>query len=164
MNQGIEITIVGMGIIFYSPFAVARIPVGKNYLATSFTDPKAVAAHVTRGDISAFCTGSGGDFELIVYDGELDSLGLRAAQFKARLALEVRGGAVCFRDLYDLMDWTADCPPHQCVRMKDGFYRITAYSSTPPSGIRGDHQKIWIHFEPAPTLPELSWKSVPQLC
>ena len=42
---------------------------------------------------------------------------------------------------------------------------VTAYSSTPPeSGMIGDDQIIYIHFEKVGEKPNLKWDGVPQLC
>jgi len=164
MQNEILLSTAGLGIIFYSPFGVASIGEGEDYFSTTFHNPDEVAVHVMRGDIATFCTGSEGDFKLVVYDGRLDDHGLQAAEFKLRLCLEVRGGEVCFRDLYDLMDWTADCPSSQKMKMVDGFYRVTVYSSTPGSGIVGRDQTIYLHFEKVAQRPALKWDGVPQLC
>jgi hypothetical protein len=150
--------------MFYSPFAVAGIEEGEDYFSSTFQNPANVAAHAMRGDISTFCTGSGGDFRLVVYDGKLDDTGLLDAEFKLRLCLEVRDGDVCFRDLYDLMDWTAACPPSQKMKMADGFFTVTVYSSTPASGIIGDDQLIYLHVEKVGRRLTLKWDGVPQLC
>jgi hypothetical protein len=164
LRQEIPLTIAGLGIIFYSPFAVAGIGEGEDYFSTTFQNPAQVAAHAMKGDIATFCTGSGGDFRLAVYGGRLDDDGLQEADFKLRLCLEVRDGDVYFRDLYDLMDWTADCPSSQKIKLPDGFYRVTVYSSTPESGIIGQNQAICLHFEKVAQRPALKWDGVPQLC
>jgi hypothetical protein len=78
----IPLTIAGLGIIFYSRYAVAGIGEGEDYFSTGFQNPAQVAARAMRGD-------------------------MQDAEFKLRLRHEVRDVEVCFRDLYDLMDWTA---------------------------------------------------------
>lgn len=155
MRHEIPISIAGLGIIIYSPFAVAFICEGEDYFSSTFHDPANVAAHAMRGDILTFCTGSGSDFRLVVYDGLLDEVRLLLSEFKLRLCLDVRGGQVCFRDLYDLLDWTALCPASQQIELADGFYSVTVYSSTPASGIIGDSQPIYIHFEKVVRRPEI---------
>jgi hypothetical protein len=164
IRHEIPLTIAGLGIIFYSHFAVAGIGEGEDYFSTTFQNPAEVAAHAMRGDIAMFCTGSAGDFRLVVYDGRLDDDGLQEAEFKLRLCLEVRDSDVCFRDCYDLMDWTADCSSSQKIKMLDGFYRVTVYSSTPESGIIGQDQTIYLHFEKVAQRPTLKWDGVPLLC
>lgn len=164
MRQCIRMEIAGLGIICYSPFAAAQLRAGQDYLTTSFTRPEDVAAHVLRGDISAFCTGSPGHFELVVSDEPLDSAALQGAAFKVRLCLEVRDSQVCFRDLYDLLRWSPHCPDGQSISLADGFYLLTVYTSPPASGIVGDGQRIDVHFDPVGERPELRWAGVPQLC
>jgi hypothetical protein len=164
MQVKLTLSIAGLGIIFYSPYAVEGIAEGANYLSEHFVDPKDVAAHVMAGNISAFCTGTSGDFELLIRDEGLDFSAVDAAEFKIRLGLRVRGGVVYFRDLYDLMDWTANCSLGQQIEVPDGYYRITAFTSRPASGIFGDGQQIHLYFEKVERLPELKWHGVPQLC
>jgi hypothetical protein len=163
MQHEIPLLISGLGIMFYSPFAVAGIAEGEDYFSTKFEAYEKVTAHAMRGDISAFCTGSPGDFRLVVYDGKLDDDGLQNAKFKLRLCLEVRDGEVCFRDVYELLDWTADCPSTQKIKMADGFYSVTVYSSPPASGHIGRDQVIYLHFEKVGRLPALEPDFVPDL-
>lgn len=164
MRHKILLSTAGLGIFFYSPFAVAHIHEGEDYFSTSFQNPSKVADHAMKGDIATFCTGSGGDFQLVVYDGNMDDDGVQAAEFSVRLCLEVRGSEVCFRDLYDLMDWNNECPASQKLRFANGYYRITVYSSTPESGIIGNDQIIYLHFEKVNEKPAVKWDGVPQLC
>jgi hypothetical protein len=164
MRQEIRLSIAGLGIIFYSPFAVQHIEEGEDYLSAHFQDPNDVAKHVRACEISTFCTGTPGDFKLVIDDGNLDTVALNQAEFRVRLGLEVREGQVCFRDLYELMEWSQECPVSQTVNLPDGVYRITVYSSRPASGISGDNQTVYLNFEKAEGKPELSWTGVPQLC
>jgi hypothetical protein len=110
------------------------------------------------------CIGSGGEYDLLIYDGPLDLDPMNAAKFKVRLGLEVRDNEVCFRDLHDLISWIPNCPEGQEISVPTGFYRITVYSSPPASGIIGDRQHIALHFERVETRPLLKWDGVPQLC
>ena len=164
MKRTVSLSIAGLGIVLYSPFAVAGIGEGDDYLSSDFWEAEAVAAHVMRGDISTFCTGTGGDFILEITDDSVSEATIAVAEHAVRLCLEVRGGRVFFRDLYDLMDWTGDCPDSQSVVLDDGFYRVTVYTSTPPSGILGDNQRIDVHFQRELEKPRLKWDGIPQLC
>ena len=164
MRQEISLSIAGLGIVFYSPFAVEHIQEGEDYLTASFRDPEVVARHVMACEISTFCTGTAGDFTLVIDDGKLDDVALSQAEFRVRLGLEVRAEQVCFRDAYDLLQWWNDCPDSQRVKLADGMYRITVYSSPPASGILGDNQTIHLNFERVDCKPELWWTGVPQLC
>jgi hypothetical protein len=164
MRQEIRLSIAGLGIIFYSPFAVQHIRDGEDYLTASFRDPDDVAKHVKSCEISTFCTGTPGDFKLVIDDGNLDDVAMNQSEFRIRLGLEVRAGQVCFRDLYDLLKWSKESPDTQMVNLENGFYRITVYSSPPASGILGDNQTVYLNFERVDRKPDLSWTGVPQLC
>ncbi|HEX2344342.1 MAG TPA: hypothetical protein VHI98_27970 [Vicinamibacterales bacterium] len=102
METTIELEIAGLGIIFYSPFAVAHIQKDEEYIEVHFWEPPDVAAHVNACTISAFGTGGPGTFVLRLYDGELDVQVLKSAKASVRLGIEVRDSTLCFRDLYDL--------------------------------------------------------------
>src|SRR5262245_12569688 len=103
----VALDIAGLGLILYSPPAVAHIPEGTNYLRAHFWKPADVARHVTEGQLTAFCTGSPGAFRLRFADGPPDESAVRASEFKLRLGLQVHGGRVCVRDLYELLAWEA---------------------------------------------------------
>jgi len=64
----------GLGIILYSSFAVAHIGKDEDYLQTHFLQPQDVAAHVNRGTISAFGTGSPGDYTIRLFADADESL------------------------------------------------------------------------------------------
>jgi hypothetical protein len=138
----IDIDICGLGLILYSPPAVAHIPDGADYLREHFWQPAGVAGQVMECQLTAFATGSPGSFRLRFSDGPPDEAALQAAAFKLRLGLQVHGGVLCVRDLYDLMQWSADCPAMQQLPVADGWYRLTVFSSPPPSGILGDGEGI----------------------
>lgn len=163
MHQ-IALDILGLGVVLYSPPAVDHIPAGSDYLSSHFWEPADVARHVTECELTAFGTGSPGSFQLRFADGPADEHAVRAADFKLRLGLLVRGGEVCVRDLYDLMDWSPECPPVQRLAVADGWYRLTVYSSPPASGILGDGQVIDVALERVDDRPALRWDGVPSLC
>jgi hypothetical protein len=160
----IDLDIQGLGVILYSPYAVTHIAEGADYFTQHFREPADVARHVKECRLTAFCTGSPGRFRLAFVVGTPDEAQVQAAAFKLRLGLEVRSGTVCVRDLYDLMEWTAECPEPQTLKVADGFYRLTVCSSPPPTGILGDDQAIMIWMEAAPEKPILRWEGVPSLC
>ena len=160
----INVQISGLGFILYSPPAVRHIAEGSDYLETHFWEPEDVARHVMDCQLTAFGTGTPGAFRLRFHEGALDERALGAADFKLRLGLQVHDGVLCVRDLYDLMEWSADCPASQQLRMEDGWYRLTVYSSRPASGILGDDQVIDIHAEATREKPRLRWEDVPSLC
>lgn len=163
MRTTIDLEIVGLGIVFYSPFAVAHIQVGEDYLEPHFWRGRDVGEHINACQISAFGTGGPGRYVLELYDGPLDEQALNSAKAKVQLGIEVRDGTLCFRDLYDFMRWDPDCPADQMVSVADGFYRISVYTSPPDSGILGDGQAVWLHFEARTEKPVLAWAAVPDL-
>jgi hypothetical protein len=162
--HAVDIEIAGLGIILYSPPAVSHIREGSDYLQEHFWEPADVARHVMECGLTAFCTGSPGKFHLRFFLGSPDESEVQSAAYKLRLGLEVRGGLICARDLYDLMEWSSECPPSQQIPAADGWYRLTVYSSRPPSGIMGDGQVVSIHLEPVEQKPLLRWEGVPNLC
>lgn len=160
----VDLDIAGLGVILYSPPAVAHIPEGANYLRAHFWKPADVARHVMACQLTAFCTGSPGAFRIRFADGPADESAVRAAEFRLRLGLQVHGGAVCVRDLCELLAWEAECPPTQQIPVADGWYRLTIYSSPPPSGILGDGQVIDVALEQVVGMPAIRWEGVPLLC
>ena len=163
MKNEIVLDIAGFGIILYSPPAVRHIQEGSDYLEEAFWHPEDVARHVMASQITTFCTGSPGRFRLRFLDSPLDERRVGAADFKLRLGLQVQCGAICVRDLFDLLQWEAECPQVQRVPVPDGWYRLTVFSSLPSSGLRGDDQLIEIHLEPTAGMPPLRWEGVPHL-
>jgi hypothetical protein len=159
-----DLDIAGLGIILYSPPAVAHIPEGSDYLKEHFWEPADVARHVMACQLTTFCTGSPGSFRLRFLQGPRNEEAVASAAFKLRLGLQVEKGRICVRDLYDLKDWYAECPTAQQVPLPDGWYRLTVYSSRPASGILGDGQTINIHLEAMSDRPPLRWEGVPLLC
>lgn len=163
-SKRVDLDLQGLGVILYSPFAVAHIPEGADYLAKHFSNGDDVAKHVRECRLTAFGTGTPGQFSLTFTFGEPDDNVVQAAEFKLRLGLEVRDGCFCVRDLYDLMEWSGKCPKSQTVAAANGFYRLTVWSSSPASGVLGDGQEVFVCMEPVAAKPELRWEGVPSLC
>ncbi|QDU19856.1 hypothetical protein [Urbifossiella limnaea] len=159
----VALDIRGLGLILYSPPAVAHIPEGADYLRSDFWNPADVARHVMECQLTAFATGSPGSFRFRFTEGLPDEAAVQAAAFKLRLGLHVRSGTICVRDLYDLMEWSAECPAPQQLRAADGWYRLTVFSSPPPSGILGDGQVVEVALERVSHKPALQWEGVPPL-
>jgi hypothetical protein len=164
MNKVIELDIASIGIVFYSPWAVKHIKANSDYLSSHFCEASEVGNHVCACSLTGFCTGSSGIFELHISTEPLNQEALHAAEFKAALGLEVRDKTICVRDLYDLMDWEPECPAKQTFFLENGFYHVTAFTSTPQSGFLGDRQVIHLCFRFVPQKPQLTWQGVPQLC
>jgi hypothetical protein len=159
----LTLEIAGLGFILYSPFAVAHIADGEDYLQTQFWEPEAVAEHVNACTLTAFCTGSPGRYNLSLVDRAASIEEENRATMKLRLGIEVRDGTMCVRDLYDLLDWSAKCPAEQQVPLRDGFYRLTVLSDPPASGTLGDNQHITIYFEQMAKKPQIRHLGVPDL-
>ena len=159
----LDLEIAGLGFILYSPFAVAHIADGEDYLQTHFWEPEAVAKHINACTLTGFGTGSPGRYHLSFLDRAASVEEENRATMKLRLGIEVRDGVICVRDLYDLMDWSAACPAEQQVRVRDGFYRLTVLSDPPATGIIGDNQHITVSFERTPKKPLIRHAGVPDL-
>lgn len=160
----IKLEISGIGIVFYSPAATQHIVEGTNFLSSGYTTEDQVQFHIQQGSIVGFCTGSPGIFTLRFHPAYPDDDYLHKCEFKLRLGLHCIGGIVCFRDLYDLLDWRATCPPGQILTLEDGFYHVTLCSDVPDSGILGDGQEINVYLQKLDALPDLSTHGIPTLC
>ena len=158
-----HLSIDGMGIVLFSAEVMKSVIPGSNFLTEEFTNPKQVGAHVRKGDITAFCTGTGGDFILWFRNGYPDSNAEKEFPVMIRLALEVRGGSLQFCDLFWLSDWNTDFPQEQILSLPDGYYHITACTRRPESGYWGDDQIICLYFNKLEEMPELTWPGVPCL-
>ena len=163
MKYEVSIEISGLGIVFYSPFAVKHIKPGENFLEANFWDPEDVAKHVNDCFISAFCTGSPGSYILKIFDGEYPLYQIQKASVAIRLGIEVRDNLLVFRDLYDLMEWDDEYSESQAIKIPNGFYKITVFTSFSENEIIGDNQIINMHFEKMSERPKLNWDGVPNL-
>lgn len=143
----IAMRIAGLGIVFHSPKWTDQISEGADYLSSNYMTEHQVQAHIQKGTIVGFGTGSSGDFELRLHIGYPNEAALQAADFKLRLGLTCAGGCICFRDLCELMDWKRSCSPERIVQLDDGFYHVTLCSNLPQSGIIGDDQVIDVFFQ-----------------
>jgi hypothetical protein len=163
-GKEIVLNISGMGIIFYSPQFAQCIAEGNDYLTSNYTSEQQVQCHIQRGSIVGFGTGSPGTFILRFHPGYPDEGYLQNCEFKLRLGLHCVGGLVCFRDLFDLLQWHANCLPSQVLELDDGFYHVTLCSNMPESGVLGDNQEILVYLEKLDTFPRLSKQGIPTLC
>lgn len=161
-RRQVDLQIDGLGILVFSPYAVAQIAEGEDYLS-HYTDEVEIQEHVQMGDLVGFGTASPGSFTLRLYDGYPSEERLSGAMYKLRLGLVVREGQVHFRDLFDLMDWIRETPQRQIVGMDDGIYHVTLCSDLPTSGVLGDDQVIEVYFAPLDTFPALAKEGVPML-
>jgi hypothetical protein len=163
IQQDIALSTEGMGIAIYSKGCMSGVETGADFFSSDFADPRAMAAHIRKGDITGFCTGSGGDFLLKIREGYPDAQCMEAYPIAVRLGLEVREHTVSFIDLFWLMDWDPEVPAEQQITLEDGFYHLTVLTRKPESGIWGEDQTIYLFFKKLDAMPELSWNSVPQL-
>jgi hypothetical protein len=134
--------ISGLVIIVYSPFAVAHIHEGENYLMQHYWEALDVICHIEKGTLTGFYTGSPGVYVIRVMMGCPSPEATSEHEFKVELGIEVRDHQVCVRDLYDLLRWTGSCPSEKVFEINKEWYRIILYSNKPSSGIPGDNQDI----------------------
>lgn len=158
-----HLSIDGMGIVLFSAEVMKDVVPGSNFLTAEFTNPNQIGEHIRKGDITAFCTGTGGDFILWLRSGYPDSNAEKEFPVIIRLALEVRGGSLQFCDLFWLSDWNTDFPQEQILSLPDGYYHITVCTKKPESGYWGDDQIICLYFNKLEEMPELTWLGVPYL-
>lgn len=160
----VSLAIEGLGIIVYSPAQASHIPEGEDYLQTHYSSGPQVQEHVQAGSIVGFGTGSPGTFRVRVFARKPTDEELDACEFKLRLGVRVSDGVVCFRDLYDLLEWHSECPSHQQVRIASGVYELTLTTNLPASGLLGDDQLISAYFLLQDRMPVLETQGVPVLC
>ncbi len=162
-EKDISLAIDGMGIVFYSPETNREIPEGSNFFAADYSKPEDVARHIKQGDVVGFCTGTGGDFTLKCREGYPQEELLAEYPVAIRLGIDIQDDKLCMIDLFWLMEWSADCPPEQILKINPGYYHITLCTKQPDSGIWGDHQTIYVYLNRLDSMPELAWAGVPQL-
>jgi len=159
----VVIDVSGLGIIVYSPSSAAHIGEGEDYLEAHYWAPGDVQAHVEAGTIVAVATSSPGTYVLRFHEFAPSTARLDAADFTLRIGVR-SDGVVVFRDLYELMDWTAEFPPEQSIRVGPGALLLTLCSDLPPSGVLGDGQVIDVFFQPVEELPPPARGGIPTLC
>ena len=163
MDQWVHLGIDGMGIVLYSAKVMSCVEPGTNFLETEFWDGPKVAEHVLKGDITAFCTGSPGEYDLHFLSGYPTDEEDERLPVAIRLGIEVRGGSLQFCDLFWLSNWDPNFPPEQVLPLPDGFYHVTVCTRRPDSGRWGDHQEIAVYLQPLEAMPKLKWFGVPLL-
>jgi hypothetical protein len=163
-GKQMTLDISGLGIVFHSPVFAEHIPEGSDYVSSNYTTEQQVQSHIQKGTIVCFGTGTPGTFILTFHSGYPDEAFIQHCEFKLRLGLHCSGGVVCFRDLYELMDWHADCPAHRRLELDDGFYHVTLCSNAPASGVLGDNQEVFVYLQKLPEFPKLAKQGIPSLC
>lgn len=155
LNKEIELDIIGVGIILYSEESVSHIKEGEDYFLSNYQTIDQVLTHIYDGTIVGFCTSSPGRYILKVRYGYPEEEVLDLSDYVLRLGVHVTGGKVFVRYLYDLMEWTSECPEEQIIQLEDGYYHITFYSNLPNSKKRGDNQIIFLYFNKLNKMPKL---------
>ena len=163
INIDIDISIDGMGIVFYSDGAVKDIKYAENFFKNEYENPNKVGEHIRKGDVVGFCTGSGGDYILKFRDGYPSKEIKEKYPISIYLGIVIDGGRLCIKDLFWLMDWNPDCPQNQQIELDNGAYEIILNTKIPKSGIYGDEQEIYVYLNKIDKMPELMWQGVPQL-
>jgi len=162
--KSIELEITGLGFIVYSPFCTAHIPEDENYFRTGgFDNPSVVEKQALNGGLVGVCTSTPGKFIFEFYYGYPNEE-LLSYEFRLRLCAQVKDNMLCIRDLYELLEWSSECPEEQIVELDDGIYHITLLSCMPISGILGDNQKILVFLQALNEIPQLRYNGVPTLC
>ena len=162
-NNKVHLDIDGMGIVFYSAETMKDVIPNTDFLSSEFTSPQQIANHIKKGDITAFCTGSSGSFDIHFFEGYPSVDILEKFPVSIRLALDVQGGSIQFCDLFWLSKWNTDFPKNQMIELPDGYYEMTVCTCLPESGCWGDEQTIYIYFNKVDKMPELTWTGVPYL-
>lgn len=163
MGNVMHLSIDGMGIVLFSAETMKYVAPGTDFLTTEFTQPSQVAEHIKKGDITAFCTGSGGDFDIHFLSGYPTADINKEYPVSIRLALNVQGGSIQLCDLFWLSKWDTNFPQEQIVSMPNGYYHVTVCTRLPESGYWGENQTILMYFNKMEELPELTWTGVPYL-
>ena len=156
----INLEIVGLGIIFYSPYAVKSIREGEPYLMRHYNEPQDVLEHIYKGSIVGFCTGSPGKYVLNIFQNEKPKIEKLNPDYAIKLCIKVEDGEIFFRDLYALLRWSEECSDDCKVKMENGNYEVIVCSWLPQSGKRGDNQQINIYFIAKSELPKLRYIGV----
>ena len=159
----VNLMVDGLGIAFFSAKKMAYVKSNSDFFEEEFDRPADIANHINKGDITAFCTGSGGDFNMYFFLGQPTEDILEEFPISVRLALEVQGGSVQFCDVYWLMKWDTDFPKEQIISLEDGYYEMTACTRLPESGFWGEDQTIYIYFQKVAQMPQLDYKGIPDL-
>lgn len=159
----IILDIEGLGIILYSDFAVKDIEDDEDYLSENYDTPQQVAEHVNKGTIVGFCTGSPGTYILDIHKGYPSEQEIRISDLKLQLGIEVRDNRICFKDLYDLMEWDSESDA-EFVEVENGYYLVTLCGNVPTSGIVGDEQFINVYLTKVQTMPKVHYEGVPMFC
>ena len=163
LGDTMNLRVQGLGIVMYSPYAVAHLTDGEDYFSEHYVSSADVQRHVQAGDLVGFGTGSPGDYRIRLCSGYPRADRLASCDMKLRIAIVARSGVVHFRDMFDLMEWDFSTPEQQILCLEDGVYHLTLCSDVPDSGLLGDSQEIEIYFNALSEFPALARQGVPSL-
>ncbi len=163
MDYKVTLSIDGMGIVFFSAKTMEYVDNNSDFLNNEFNSSDDITRHIQQCDITGFCTGSSGDFNLHFFNGYPNEDILKKFPITAKLGLDVRGGAVQFCDMFWLSRWNTNFPQEQIIQIEDGYYNMTVCTCRPNSGDWGDNQTIYIYFEKTDELPNITRKGIPYL-
>lgn len=159
-----DIEIEGMGIVFHSGGILKTHFNGYDFLNEEFWNPKDVAKHVKKGDITALCTGSPGLYHLKFKKGYPTTEELRPYAAAARIGIIIDTGKLYIRDLYDLEEWDCDCNNAINITLENGIYIVTAVEDRiSDEEFYQFGQDIQLFLERVETMPTLNWDGVPML-
>ncbi|MEW4452016.1 hypothetical protein AB1L30_04960 [Bremerella sp. JC817] len=158
MND-IHLNVHGLGVFLYSPFAAETIAPHSNFLEQRFLTPEQVLPFVYEGTLVAFQTGEG--FFRLRFRQGYPAYPEEYLTYMLRLAVLVKGGKLCFRDLSDLYDWNPHCSQEQQLSLDDGYYHLSVCSNR---DLTQDEIDILIYLNPLEEMPALDFRgNVPVL-
>lgn len=162
-NEGQAIRIAGLGFIIYSDYAVEKFEEGEDYLEDFFLDGDNVVESINKGEIIGIATGSSGECVFKFLDGEPDGEYWAGHDFSFQVPINVKGGRIIIRDLYDMLEWTSEVPMEQTLEVEDGLYSIIVVGSLQNLGncIRTKDINLYLVRDEDAFLAQ--WKSIPRL-
>jgi hypothetical protein len=124
----LELYASGLGLMLYSPGAVAGLREAEDYYTPAGGLREPLAARVEREQrIVMLGTGSPQlDYRVHVSAGAPKAALTKAATARARFALKINGGCLLVRDGYDPMEWEAEAAHIQHVAVPDRYYAVDA--------------------------------------
>lgn len=161
--HNIKLSTDGVGIVIYSNKAMENICEGYDFFANEFSSSEKASYHIRKGDITGFCTGSSGDYNISIFEGYPDEKYNLMYPISIRLALNVVGTTISIIDLAWLMEWSDDVPNNQQIIIDEGVYHLTILTKKPASGFWGDDQDICIFLNKINDMPNLEWHNIPRL-
>ncbi|ORX43926.1 hypothetical protein BCR36DRAFT_586396 [Piromyces finnis] len=162
-----EIELQGLGFVFHSGGILKSRENGYDFLENEFWEPEDVCKYVNKGDMTAFCTGSPGSYNLNFYNGvQSDNEGEDNKKYAAEvhLAIKIDSGILYIRDLYELSEWDRECKETEFLSLDNGIYLLSAYKNEITSDeFYENGQDIDIFLHKVEEMPKLDFDNVPML-